>query len=53
MTEARPIQWTLDPGNPVIAPGAINGPLDARHAGAGHAGPFSSTDPTGSRTWFG
>lgn len=30
------LNWTLDPNNPVIRPGAIHGELDARHAGAAH-----------------
>ena len=28
------IEWNLDPRNPLIAPGQINGPLDAAHAGS-------------------
>jgi len=29
------IEWKLEPRNPVIQPGDLNGPLDAKHAGAG------------------
>jgi len=32
----RTIRWKLDPANPVIRPGQINGDLDARHAGGAH-----------------
>lgn len=31
-----PIEWTLQPDNPVIMPGGLNGALDALHAGSGH-----------------
>lgn len=35
-SKTETIHWSFDPRNPIIPPGKINGPLDAKRAGAAH-----------------